>query len=215
MGADATLAFFGSSRPTTVQGAMALADALDQRGRSDEARLLIQRMVADPVLRRGDPEPHPDPLGLRPDPARPRRAHEHAAQRPARPGHARHAEPGLARASRDRQRRHDPAQRLFRRQRRRQPVAVPGDGPRRGAGTRPHPARRQPPDRRLRPPAPPCRPRRSTPTGRRRCGTSVATISSTRSNAASGAPPMIPWPATASPRATARLTPSSSPAGSP
>ena len=42
MGADATIAFFGSSRPTTVQGAIALADALDQRGRSDEARLLIQ-----------------------------------------------------------------------------------------------------------------------------------------------------------------------------
>ena len=42
MGADATIAFFGSNRPTTVQGAMALAEALDQRGRSDEARLLIQ-----------------------------------------------------------------------------------------------------------------------------------------------------------------------------
>ena len=42
MGPDATLAFFGSSRPTTVEGAIALAEALDQRGRSDEARLLIQ-----------------------------------------------------------------------------------------------------------------------------------------------------------------------------
>lgn len=42
MGADAVIAFFGSNRPTTVQGAMALAEALDQRGRSDEARLLIQ-----------------------------------------------------------------------------------------------------------------------------------------------------------------------------
>ncbi len=42
MGPDAALAFFGSSRPTTVQGAMALADALDQRGQSDQARLLIQ-----------------------------------------------------------------------------------------------------------------------------------------------------------------------------
>ena len=42
LGADAALAFFASTRPTTVQGAMALADALDQRGRSDEARLLIQ-----------------------------------------------------------------------------------------------------------------------------------------------------------------------------
>ena len=42
MGADATLAFFGSSRPTTIQGAMALAEALDERGRSGEARLLIQ-----------------------------------------------------------------------------------------------------------------------------------------------------------------------------
>ncbi|WGM31205.1 lytic transglycosylase domain-containing protein [Brevundimonas sp. NIBR11] len=42
MSADAVLGFFGSNRPTTVQGAMALADALDQRGRSEEARLLIQ-----------------------------------------------------------------------------------------------------------------------------------------------------------------------------
>ena len=42
MGADAALAFFASSRPTTVQGAIALADALDQRGRSGEAQLLIQ-----------------------------------------------------------------------------------------------------------------------------------------------------------------------------
>ena len=42
MGADATIAFFGSTRPTTIQGAIALAEALDQRGRSDEARLLIQ-----------------------------------------------------------------------------------------------------------------------------------------------------------------------------
>lgn len=42
MGPDAALTFFGSSRPTTVQGAMALADALEQRGRRDEARLLIQ-----------------------------------------------------------------------------------------------------------------------------------------------------------------------------
>jgi len=42
MGADATLAYFGSDKPTTVEGAIALADALDQRGRGDEARLLIQ-----------------------------------------------------------------------------------------------------------------------------------------------------------------------------
>ena len=42
MGADAALAYFASDRPTTVEGAIALADALDQRGRGDEARLLIQ-----------------------------------------------------------------------------------------------------------------------------------------------------------------------------
>ena len=42
MGADATLAYFGSDRPTTVEGTIALADALDRKGRSDEARLLIQ-----------------------------------------------------------------------------------------------------------------------------------------------------------------------------
>ena len=41
MGPDATIAFFGSNRPTTVQGAIALADALDQRGRQSEARALI------------------------------------------------------------------------------------------------------------------------------------------------------------------------------
>jgi len=41
MGADAALAFFGATRPTTVQGAIALADALDQRGRADEAHALI------------------------------------------------------------------------------------------------------------------------------------------------------------------------------
>ncbi|WP_216351847.1 lytic transglycosylase domain-containing protein [Brevundimonas sp. LM2] len=42
MGPDAALAYFGADRPTTVEGAIALAEALDQRGRRDEARLLIQ-----------------------------------------------------------------------------------------------------------------------------------------------------------------------------
>ena len=41
MGPDAALAYFNSSRPTTVQGAIALADALEQRGRQQEARALI------------------------------------------------------------------------------------------------------------------------------------------------------------------------------
>ena len=40
-GPDAALAFFGASPPLTVPGAIALADALDQRGRSGEARALI------------------------------------------------------------------------------------------------------------------------------------------------------------------------------
>jgi soluble lytic murein transglycosylase len=41
-GADAVLAFFGDTPPTTVQGAIALAGALEQRGRADQARALIQ-----------------------------------------------------------------------------------------------------------------------------------------------------------------------------
>ena len=41
-GPDAALALFGRDAPTTVQGAIALADALEQRGRRDEARRLIQ-----------------------------------------------------------------------------------------------------------------------------------------------------------------------------
>ena len=41
-GADAVLAFFGDSRPTTAEGAIALADALDQRGRGAEAQTLIR-----------------------------------------------------------------------------------------------------------------------------------------------------------------------------
>ena len=40
-GPDAALALFETSPPTTVQGAIALADALEQRGRGDEARRLI------------------------------------------------------------------------------------------------------------------------------------------------------------------------------
>ncbi|MDP3406101.1 MAG: transglycosylase SLT domain-containing protein [Brevundimonas sp.] len=41
MGPDAALAFFEAGQPVTVEGAMALAEALDQRGRSAEARVLI------------------------------------------------------------------------------------------------------------------------------------------------------------------------------
>jgi soluble lytic murein transglycosylase len=41
MGPDAALAFFATARPTTVEGAIALAEALEQRGRADEARALI------------------------------------------------------------------------------------------------------------------------------------------------------------------------------
>lgn len=41
MGPDAALAFFAAGQPTTVQGAIAFAEALDQRGRSAEARVLI------------------------------------------------------------------------------------------------------------------------------------------------------------------------------
>ncbi|MBX9615112.1 MAG: lytic transglycosylase domain-containing protein [Caulobacteraceae bacterium] len=41
MGPDAALAFFSATPPVTVEGAMALAEALDQRGRSAEARVLI------------------------------------------------------------------------------------------------------------------------------------------------------------------------------
>ncbi|NJC42419.1 soluble lytic murein transglycosylase [Brevundimonas alba] len=40
-GPDAALALFAQTPPTTVQGAIALADALDQRGRRDEAQRLI------------------------------------------------------------------------------------------------------------------------------------------------------------------------------
>jgi len=40
-GPDAAINLFDRSGPTTVQGAIALADALEQRGRSDEARRLI------------------------------------------------------------------------------------------------------------------------------------------------------------------------------
>lgn len=40
-GPDAAINLFARNGPTTVQGAIALADALEQRGRSDEARRLI------------------------------------------------------------------------------------------------------------------------------------------------------------------------------
>lgn len=41
-GPDAVLGFFGDTKPMTVQGAVALAGALEQRGRADEARALIR-----------------------------------------------------------------------------------------------------------------------------------------------------------------------------
>lgn len=41
-GPDAAIDLFQRNAPTTVQGAIALADALDQRGRGDEARRLIR-----------------------------------------------------------------------------------------------------------------------------------------------------------------------------
>ncbi|MBX9706557.1 MAG: lytic transglycosylase domain-containing protein, partial [Caulobacteraceae bacterium] len=41
VGPDAALAFFGDRRPVTVEGAIALADAWEQRGRTAEARALI------------------------------------------------------------------------------------------------------------------------------------------------------------------------------
>ncbi|MDY6924230.1 MAG: lytic transglycosylase domain-containing protein, partial [Pseudomonadota bacterium] len=40
-GPDAALALFAQTPPVTAEGAIALADALDQRGRRDEARALI------------------------------------------------------------------------------------------------------------------------------------------------------------------------------
>ena len=40
-GPDAAMALFARSAPTTAEGAIALADALEQRGRRDEARALI------------------------------------------------------------------------------------------------------------------------------------------------------------------------------
>ncbi|WP_292093199.1 lytic transglycosylase domain-containing protein [Brevundimonas sp.] len=39
---DTALAFFGDTKPTTIQGAVALASALEQRGRRDEAQALIR-----------------------------------------------------------------------------------------------------------------------------------------------------------------------------
>jgi len=41
-GADETLRFFGETRPETVNGAIVLADALEQRGRGAEAQALIR-----------------------------------------------------------------------------------------------------------------------------------------------------------------------------
>src|SRR5690606_27026194 len=41
-GPDAALAFFADRPPTTVEGVIALASALEQRGRRDEARALVR-----------------------------------------------------------------------------------------------------------------------------------------------------------------------------
>lgn len=46
-GPDAALALFATRGPTTVQGAIALTDALDQRGRGEEARSLIRTWWRD------------------------------------------------------------------------------------------------------------------------------------------------------------------------
>ena len=46
-GPDAALALFATRGPTTIQGAIALTDALDQRGRGDEARALIRTWWRD------------------------------------------------------------------------------------------------------------------------------------------------------------------------
>ncbi len=42
LGPDAAIAFFQGSEPTTAEGAYALADALDQRGRTGEAQSLVR-----------------------------------------------------------------------------------------------------------------------------------------------------------------------------
>ena len=42
MGADAALALMSDGKPTTVEGAIAYASALQQRGRQDEARALLR-----------------------------------------------------------------------------------------------------------------------------------------------------------------------------
>lgn len=47
MPADVVLAFFGETRPATVQGAIALAGALEQRGREAEARELVRTWWRD------------------------------------------------------------------------------------------------------------------------------------------------------------------------
>ncbi len=46
-GPDAALALFATRAPTTVQGAIALTDALEQRGRGEEARALIRSWWRD------------------------------------------------------------------------------------------------------------------------------------------------------------------------
>lgn len=45
--ADVVLSFFGETRPTTVQGALALAGALEQSGRAEEARTLVRTWWRD------------------------------------------------------------------------------------------------------------------------------------------------------------------------
>lgn len=47
MPADVVLSFFGQTRPTTAQGSLALAGALEQTGRAEEARTLIRTWWRD------------------------------------------------------------------------------------------------------------------------------------------------------------------------
>ncbi|WP_262422425.1 hypothetical protein [Brevundimonas denitrificans] len=47
MPADVVLSFFGETRPTTAQGALALAGALEQTGRAEQARTLIRTWWRD------------------------------------------------------------------------------------------------------------------------------------------------------------------------
>ena len=185
-GADAALAFFGGRRPTTVQGAIALADALEQRGRSAEARALISDWWRTQSFDDATQTPHPGPLGRLADPGRSRRAPEHAAaaartvrrRAPCSTWSRRSVAPiaNAVMALRSAYSARTPSS----------PACRPSQALRsgRGAGARPHPARRQPPVRRLRPAGRPARRAARTPRARTPCGASAATISSTPWSAA-------------------------------